>query len=82
MYSASVTSIDVDSQLYLSVSYRESLMDSLLRENDDVAGQRREYLESRELLQRALEIVNEVRRCSLNSPCADVFMPVDLLIVP
>lgn len=41
--------------------YKEQIMAELMRETDDVAGRRRACKEMKELLQRALEIVNEVR---------------------
>ena len=46
--------------LFLSCSARESLMVELMRETEDVAAKRKACVEMRELLQRALEIVNEV----------------------
>jgi dynamin 1-like protein len=41
--------------------YRDELFDDVLRENDDVALRRKQAVEMETLLQRALEIVNEVR---------------------
>ena len=41
--------------------YRDSSLDDLLRETDDTAQRRRNCIEVRGLLRRALEIVNEVR---------------------
>lgn len=40
--------------------YRESSLTELMRETEDVAARRKAALEMKELLQRALDIVNEV----------------------
>jgi hypothetical protein len=40
--------------------YRESTLSELMRETEDVAARRKAALEMKELLQRALDIVNEV----------------------
>lgn len=45
----------------VSKLYRESMLNELLRENDDVAARRKSCREMKELLQKALDIVNEVR---------------------
>ena len=41
--------------------YRETIMADLMRETEDIASRRKACREMKELLQRALEIVNEVR---------------------
>ena len=41
--------------------YKEEVMSELMRETDDVASRRKAYKEMKELLRRAVEIVNEVR---------------------
>ena len=41
--------------------YKDATMQDLMRENDDVAAKRKELREMRDMLERALEIVNEVR---------------------
>ncbi len=43
------------------VNGRESILTELMRETDDVATRRKSCLEMRDLLARALDIVNEVR---------------------
>ena len=45
----------------VSELYRESEVDSLMKEADDVAQRRQNGEEMRDLLGKALEIVNEVR---------------------
>lgn len=45
----------------VSQLYRDAVMAELMRENEDVAAKRKSFREMRDLLQRALEIVNEVR---------------------
>lgn len=41
--------------------YREEMFDDLLRETEDITARRRNALEMQALLQRASEIINEVR---------------------
>ena len=41
--------------------YKEEVMSELMRETEDVASRRKAYKEMKELLRRAVEIVNEVR---------------------
>ena len=41
--------------------YKEEIMTDLMRETEDVASRRKSYKEMKELLRRAMEIVNEVR---------------------
>ena len=41
--------------------YKEQVMTDLMRETDDIASRRKAYKEMKELLRRAVEIVNEVR---------------------
>ena len=49
----------------VSELYKEAVMAEIMRETDDVASRRKECKEMKELLQRALEILNEVRRARL-----------------
>ena len=41
--------------------YKDATMQDLMRENEDVAAKRKELREMRDMLERALDIVNEVR---------------------
>ena len=41
--------------------YREQLVAELMRETEDIAVRRHECIKNKEMLQRALEIINEVR---------------------
>jgi dynamin 1-like protein len=45
----------------VSQLYKEAVIAELMKENEDVAAKRKSFGEMRELLQKALEIVNEVR---------------------
>lgn len=45
----------------VSQLYKDAIIHDLMKENEDVAAKRKSLKEMRELLQRALEIVNEVR---------------------
>ena len=40
---------------------REQLLPELMRETEDIAVRRQECIKNKEMLQRALEIINEVR---------------------
>ena len=51
---------NVQSELVRNL-YREELFDDLLRETDDITKRRRNAMEMQALLQRASEIINEVR---------------------
>jgi dynamin 1-like protein len=45
----------------VSELYRDAVIQDLMKENEDVAAKRKGLREMRDLLQHALEIVNEVR---------------------
>ena len=45
----------------VSQLYKDQIMTDLMRETEDIASRRRAYKEMKELLKRAIEIVNEVR---------------------
>ncbi len=51
---------NVQSELVRTL-YRDELFDELLRETDDITKRRRNAMEMQALLQRASEIINEVR---------------------
>lgn len=45
----------------VSQLYKDQIMTDLMRETEDIASRRKAYKEMKELLKRAIEIVNEVR---------------------
>lgn len=47
----------------LLMIFRENLLSELMRETDDIAQSRKRCRETKELLQKAVDIVNEVRVC-------------------
>jgi hypothetical protein len=54
------------------MSNRESILADLLRETEDIETKRKACLETREILRRAMDIVNEVRSMSLPTTGASV----------
>jgi hypothetical protein len=56
--------------LCICVSHREGILSDLLRETEDVEAKRKACLETREILRRAVDILNEVRSMSLPTNAA------------
>jgi dynamin 1-like protein len=52
------------------LSVREQMLPELMRETEDIAVRRQECVKNKEMLQRAMEIINEVRDFKSSSAAA------------